>query len=88
MKLTRYYFVLALTAATLTTFPLNGNPILPGGSVSPDIFPDPGSVPLLNHTSGTYSFGSGVGLINRNGRREDLRRLARAEPKQEPDHSH
>ncbi len=63
MKFGRYHFVLALTAGILITFPLAANPILPGGTVIPDIFPDPGSVPLLNQTHGTYSFGSGIGLI-------------------------
>lgn len=63
MKLICCQLTLALTAGMLVTFPLNANSILPGGTVSPDIFPDPGSVPLLNHTSGTFSFGSGIGLI-------------------------
>jgi hypothetical protein len=63
MRLTRYHCVLALTAGILVALPLKANPILPGGTVSPDIFPNPGSVPLLNHTTGTFSFGSGAGLI-------------------------
>jgi hypothetical protein len=63
MNLMRFHFVLALTALVLMTLPLHANPILPGGTVSPDIFPNPGSVPLLAQTSGTYSFGSGIGLI-------------------------
>lgn len=63
MKLRCNHFVLALTTGLLITFPLSANTILPGGTVPPDVFPDPGSVPLLNQTSGTYSFGSGIGLI-------------------------
>lgn len=63
MKLIYCQLTLALAAGILVAFPLRANPVLPGSTVSPDIFPDPGSVPLLNHTSGTYSFGSGIGLI-------------------------
>jgi hypothetical protein len=62
-KLNRFHVVLAFTAGILITFPVNANVVLPGDTVTPDIFPDPGDVPLLNHTSGTFSFGSGAGLI-------------------------
>ncbi len=47
----------------LFTFPLHAGVLLPGGTVSPDVFADPGSVPLLNQTTGTFSFGSGAGLL-------------------------
>jgi len=63
MNSTRDHFVLALTALLLLTVPLHANVLLPGSTVSPDIFPDVGSVPLLDQTSGTFSFGSGPGLI-------------------------
>ena len=64
MNGTPYRFVLTLTTVMmLMTFRLHANPILPGGTVAPDIFPDIGPVPLLNQTTGTFSFGSGIGLI-------------------------
>lgn len=61
MKWTRYCFS-ALTALTVVTLPLHANVLLPGGTVSPDIFPNPSSVSLLDQTGGTFSFGSGMGL--------------------------
>ena len=52
--------LLAATVLMLLTFPLHANPLLPGGSVSPDIFPNPGSTPpLLGDITGTFDFGSG-----------------------------
>lgn len=63
MIMTRYQLILAVVSGMLITFSLHANPILPGQTVSPDVFPNPGSVPLLHHTSGTFSFGSGIGLI-------------------------
>lgn len=63
MIMTRYQLILAVVSGMFITFSLHANPILPGQTVSPDVFPNPGSVPLLHHTSGTFSFGSGIGLI-------------------------
>ena len=56
---------LLATAAVLilSTIPLHANVLLPGSTVSPDVFTNPGNVPLLGSLSGTYSFGSGAGLI-------------------------
>ncbi len=55
---------LAAAVLAVTTVPLHANPILPGQSgILPDIFTDPGSVPLVDSANGTFSFGSGVGLI-------------------------
>src|SRR5215469_3372620 len=53
------------TAAVLIllTVPLHANSLLPGGTVSPDVLTNPGGVPLLDLVTGTYSFGSGPGLI-------------------------
>jgi len=56
--------VLATAAVLiLLTSPLHANVLLPGGTVSPDVFTNPGGVPLLDSVTGTYSFGSGPGLI-------------------------
>jgi hypothetical protein len=52
------------TALLLTVLPLYANTLLPGDTGSPDIFADPGNVAPLNHVSGTFSFGSGIGLIS------------------------
>ncbi len=46
------------------TFPVHANVILPGQSgIVPDALPNPGSPPLLNTTTGTFSFGSGIGFL-------------------------
>src|ERR1700756_3471753 len=47
----------------LLTLPLRADVVTPGGSVSPDVFPDPGNPPLLNSETGTFDFGSGSGEI-------------------------
>lgn len=52
--------LLAATVLMLLAFPLHANPLLPGGTVSPDIFPNPGSTPpFLGDISGTFDFGNG-----------------------------
>ncbi len=48
-------FVLALAAPNLEATPL---PI--GGSVVPQVLPDPGDVPLLGSVTGTFDFGTGA----------------------------
>jgi PEP-CTERM motif len=64
MNLTRLRYLVAATALVLMTFPLRANVILPGQSgIAPDVFPNPGSPPLLGVTNGTFSFGSGTGLL-------------------------
>ena len=41
--------------------------LVPGDTnIPPDVFPNPGSPPLLNLTNGTFSFGSGAGLLTGN----------------------
>lgn len=47
----------------LLTLPLCADILLPGGNVSPDLFPNSGTPPLLNSATGTFDFGSGSGLI-------------------------
>ena len=59
-SLVRYNFVFAVAVLLLTTCSLQANIVVPGGTVSPAIFPDIGPVPLLNETTGTFSFGSGA----------------------------
>lgn len=56
-------FFLVAPVLILLTLPLHADILAPGGTVLPDVFPKPGSVTLLNSTSGTFSFGSGAGLI-------------------------
>ena len=57
-------YLLAATVLILMTFPLHANPVLPGQSgITPDAFPNVGSPPLLGSTNGTFSFGSGAGLL-------------------------
>lgn len=58
----RKFFLLA-PVMILLTLPLHADILLPGGIVAPDVFPNSGSVTVLNTTSGTFSFGSGIGLI-------------------------
>ena len=50
-------YLLAATVLMLMTFPLHANPILPGGTVSPDILPNPGfEPPLLGDLTGNFDF--------------------------------
>lgn len=63
MNWKRRHVVLALAALMPVTLPLHANVVLPGDTVSPDVFSNPGAVPLLAQTSGTFSLGSGPGLI-------------------------
>jgi len=63
-NVTRLRYLVAGTVLILASFPLRANVILPGGSVSPDVFSNPGSTPtLLGDITGTFSFGSGPGLL-------------------------
>jgi len=60
----RLRYLVAATVLMLASFPLHANAVLPGGTVLPDIFSIPGgSPPLLGDISGTFSFGSGIGLL-------------------------
>ncbi len=64
MKLTRLRYLVPAAVLTLMTVPLDANVLVPGASgVIPDVFPNPGNVPLLDTVTGTFSFGSGAGLI-------------------------
>jgi hypothetical protein len=65
MNVTGLRYLVAATALTLMTLPLRANVLLPGGSVTPDVFSNPGSSPppALDDISGTFSFGSGAGLL-------------------------
>jgi hypothetical protein len=51
------------TILLLLTVPLCADILLPGGNVSPDLFPNSGTPPLLDSATGTFDFGSGSGLI-------------------------
>ena len=51
---------------------LRADVVAPGGSVSPDVFPDPGNPPLLNSGNGTFDFGSGSGEITGTYTSDDL----------------
>lgn len=64
MVLTGVRLFVGATALLLTVLPLHANTLLPGDTGSPDIFADPGNVAPLNYVSGTFSFGSGIGLIS------------------------
>ena len=65
-NVTRLRYLVAGTVLILASFPLRANVILPGGSVSPDVFSNPGSTPtLLSDITGTFSFGSGPGFAHR-----------------------
>lgn len=59
MKLTDTRYFLAITALTIMTFPLSANTVLPGGSVSPDVFTITSTPPLLGDLTGTFNIGSG-----------------------------
>jgi hypothetical protein len=64
MNVTRLRYLVAATVLTLASFPLPADVVLPGGTVVPDVFPNPaGSPPLLGDISGKFSFGSGIGLL-------------------------
>lgn len=56
-------FFVAATALLLTILPLDANTLLPGDTGTPDVFADPGNVTPLGYMNGTFSFGSGIGLI-------------------------
>jgi len=56
------YLVAGFVLMTVTS-PIHANVLLPGDTVSPDVFANPGSPPTLNITSGAFSFGSGMGLL-------------------------
>ncbi len=64
MNMPRLRYLVAATVLVFASFPLQANSLLPGGTVSPDVFTNPGSTPpLLGDISGTFSFGSGPGLL-------------------------
>jgi hypothetical protein len=61
MILTRQRYLVAATALMLMSFPLYANVLLPGDTnVSPDVFSNPGSPPLLGKLNGTFNFGGGL----------------------------
>jgi hypothetical protein len=60
MNVTRMRYLVTAIALMPMTFSLHANPILPGGTVSPDMFNLTGTPPLLGDSSGTFNFGGGV----------------------------
>jgi hypothetical protein len=50
-------------ALILVALPTHATVILPGQSVTPSVLADPGDVTLLDEVTGTFSFGSGSGLL-------------------------
>jgi hypothetical protein len=63
-SLIRVRYLVAGFVVMLVTFPAHANVLLPGDTNVPDVFANPsGSPPLLDTTSGTFSFGSGMGLL-------------------------
>jgi hypothetical protein len=44
----------------LMTLPLAANVLVPGGTVAPDVFSDPGNPPVLGDITGTFNLGNGV----------------------------
>ncbi len=54
----------AATTLMLMILPLHANVLLPGDTnILPDVFPNPGDVAPLAQTTGTFGFGSGIGLL-------------------------
>lgn len=62
MKPNALRLLIVATSLILIT-PLDAEVLLPGGMGSPDVFANPGDVTPLGLKSGTFSFGSGIGLI-------------------------
>jgi len=57
-------YLMAATVVMLMTISLHANVVNPGDSnIVPDVFPNVGNPPLLGLTSGTFSLGSGTGLL-------------------------
>jgi len=64
MNATSLRYIVAAVVLMLASLPLHANDLLPGNTVSPDIFSNPvGSPPLLGDITGSFSFGSGIGLL-------------------------
>jgi hypothetical protein len=59
MTLSRLRYHLA-ASLMLMTLPLAANVLVPGGTVSPDVFVGPGNPPLLGDITGTFNLGSGA----------------------------
>ena len=60
MYLTRLRCFVAATALGLLTLPLHANLVLPGDTVSPDVFPSPGNARVLGDHTGTFNIGGGA----------------------------
>jgi hypothetical protein len=63
MNMTRPRYVVAGTFLMLMTFPLHANPVLPGGTVAPDVFTIDSTPPLLGDISGAFDFTFGAGHL-------------------------
>jgi hypothetical protein len=63
MNMTSLRYIVAVAALMLMTFPVNANTIVPGQTVSPDVFTLSTMPPLLGETTGTFSLATGGGNI-------------------------
>src|ERR1700730_4054976 len=52
--------LVAATSLILMTSPLHANPVLPGNTVTPDVFTVSGSPTFLNQTGGSFNFAGGA----------------------------